>query len=135
MIMMNLSWQWDLRRYPDFPIVNMIGLLLTIRRHKLSVQIPTVPLISGSNLTFLDLISTGFVYFSVLLFDPKTYQPPARGRSFLLCQQCDSTDLRNHGQPLPGAPWRRLLPLHRLLRRERVRIIIKNGHVITTFAP
>merc|ERR1712062_341893 len=46
-------------------------------------------------------------------------QSPTRGRSLLLCQQRHPPHLRHHGVAVSGTPRRRLLPLHRLLRRSR----------------
>ena len=124
--MTNWSWQRHLRCYPNLAILDMIQ-----TPSEYTSPVFRSPLIKCSinirnNLTFLDPYLNLSCFFSVLLFDPKTHQPQTRGRSFLLCQQCDPTDLRNHGQPLPGAPRRGLLPLHCLLWRERVRIIINS---------
>merc|ERR1712048_963842 len=51
-------------------------------------------------------------------------QSPTRGRSLLLCQQRHPPHLRHYGVVVSGTPRRRLLPLHRLLRRERLRQLI-----------
>ena len=58
---------------------------------------------------------------TILLFDPKKDQFEARRCFILLCEQCNSPDLRNYGIPLPRASWRRLFPLHRVLRRKCLR--------------
>ena len=60
---------------------------------------------------------------SVLFPHSQEDQPEARGCPLLLRQQRDPANLRHHGQPLPGAPRGGLLPLHRLLGRERLRTI------------
>merc|ERR1711902_315401 len=51
-------------------------------------------------------------------------QSPTRGRSLLLCQQRHPPHLRHYGVTVSGTPRRRLLPLHRVLRRERLRQLI-----------
>ncbi|CAM5139382.1 unnamed protein product, partial [Natator depressus] len=58
---------------------------------------------------------------TVLLPDPEANPPKGRGRLVLLRQQRHPPDQRHHGPAVPGAPRGRLLPLHRLQRRERLR--------------
>ena len=64
-----------------------------------------------------------------IFFRFQNFSPP-RGRPVLLREQRDPAHFGHHGQPLPGAPRGRLLPLHRLFRRERLRAVNerqKNG--------
>jgi len=68
--------------------------------------------------------SLWFDCWPILLSHQEEDQFETRRCAFLFCQQCDSPYLRHHGIPLSGAPWRRFLPVHRVLRRVRLRRVV-----------